>query len=514
MTIDAPAPSTRVAAGTVDTPASTQIGMPNAATRSTRLTSDDPDAALYRVEVCEVELPNTEHVDVHARERDRVPVDPLASRDAYRRVCVSTPAEGVNRAAVTNVDHPDYAHVRNLSLQLGQTSKCNWVRFEFQRESDCGTERPKFESDPNFHLVSDPNIIPPMNHRGVAGWDIGGVNTKVARVRDGVVLTARSQPFELQRDPDALAPLLRSLAESVGASADDRHAVTMTAELSQMFRTKREGVAFVLDAVTAAFPSSDVSVYAVDGRFLSPSDARREPLAIAASNWAATASVVASDHPDAILIDIGTTTTDIVPIAGGSVAARGTTDPARLASGELVYTGALRTPVEAIVQRVPLGASFAAVSAESFALIGDVHVWRGDLAAEDYSVTAPDRRPASREFAGERIARVVCADREMLDDRAISERRRRYRRRTGGPDLPSDRRGTTSAPVASESGRHRARCVHRRTRRATGRAGSRAARGRDWYRRVAMRSRRRGRAAARASSAVIARCFTPDVPAA
>ena len=143
-------------------------------------------------------------------------------------------------------------------------------------------------------------------------------------------------------------------------------------------------------------------------------------MAIAASNWAATASIVALDHPDAILIDIGTTTTDIIPIVGGSVAARGTTDPARLASSELVYTGALRTPVEAIVQRVPLGTSFAAVSAESFAVVGDVHVWRGDLAAEDYSVTAPDRRPASREFAGERIARIVCADREMLDDRAIS----------------------------------------------------------------------------------------------
>jgi hypothetical protein len=194
----------------------------------------------------------------------------------------------------------------------------------------------------------------------------------------------------------------------------------MTAELSQMFRTKREGIAFVLDAVTNAFPSASVHVFAVDGRFLSPADARNEPLAVAASNWAATARIVALDHPDAILIDIGTTTTDVIPIVRGHVAALGTTDPARLASGELVYTGALRTPVEAITQRVPLGASVAGVSAESFALAGDVHVWRGELSPEDYTVTAPDGRPASREFAAERIARVICADREMLDDRAIS----------------------------------------------------------------------------------------------
>jgi len=262
----------------------------------------------------------------------------------------------------------------------------------------------KFDSDPN----------------SVTGWDIGGVNTKVALVSAGAVLAARSHPYEIQRDPLALTPLLRSLANAVGATGHDRHAVTMTAELSQMFRTKREGVAFVLDGVTKAFPPANVHVFTVAGRFLSASNALNEPLAVAASNWAATASVVAIDHPDTILIDIGTTTTDVIPIVRGRVTALGTTDPARLASGELVYTGALRTPVEAIAQRVPLGSSFARVSAESFALIGDVHVWRGDLAPEDYSVTAPDGRPASREFAGERIARVVCADREMLDDQAIS----------------------------------------------------------------------------------------------
>ncbi len=259
-----------------------------------------------------------------------------------------------------------------------------------------------------------------MSDHGVIGWDIGGVHTKVARARAGVVLAARSHPFEIQRDPRSLTPLLRSLAAGVGTSADDRHAITMTAELSQMFRTKREGVAFVLDAATKAFPSANLHVFTVVGSFVSPTDALNQPLAVAASNWAATASIVALDHPNAILIDIGTTTADIIPIVHGRVAALGTTDPARLASSELVYTGALRTPVEAITHRVPLGTSFASVSAESFTLIGDIHVWRGDLAPDEYCVTAPDGRPASREFAGERIARVVCADREMLDDRAIS----------------------------------------------------------------------------------------------
>ena len=254
----------------------------------------------------------------------------------------------------------------------------------------------------------------------VIGWDIGGVNTKVARVDSGIVRATLSRPFEVQRDPASLTGLLITLAREVGATTPDRHAVTMTAELSQMFRTKRDGVAFVLDAVVKAFGDAQISVYTVDGRFLSVPDAKANPLDVAASNWSATASVVARDHPDTILIDIGTTTTDIIPIVRGRVTATGKTDPDRLASGELVYTGALRTPVESIVRHVPLGAANAGVSAEGFALIGDVHVWRNDLTPEDYTVPTPDTRPATRAFARERIARVVCADREMLDDQAIS----------------------------------------------------------------------------------------------
>ncbi|HLG59906.1 MAG TPA: hydantoinase/oxoprolinase family protein [Vicinamibacterales bacterium] len=252
------------------------------------------------------------------------------------------------------------------------------------------------------------------------GWDIGGVNTKVARVVAGRVLIACGRPFELQRDPGGLVPLLRELASEAGADDSDAHAVTMTAELSQMFRTKREGVSFVLDAVEAAFPSATIGVYAVDGRFLPPAAAREEPIAVAAANWAATARMVARHHPHALLIDIGTTSTDIIPIAGGEVVADGRTDPARLVSGELVYTGAVRTPVEAIASHVPFGHGVAGLSAEAFALAGDVHVWRGSLAPSDYTCPTPDGRAATREFAGERLARAICADRDLVTDDAVT----------------------------------------------------------------------------------------------
>lgn len=256
--------------------------------------------------------------------------------------------------------------------------------------------------------------------RAVIGWDVGGVNTKAARVAEGKVLAARSRPYEIQRDPAALVPLLRALAHELGAGEDEHHALTMTAELSQMFRTKREGVHWVLDAVCSAFPRSAVQVFTVDGCFITPDAARDRVLDVAAANWAATARVVARTHPDAMLIDTGSTTTDIIPIVHGEIVAQGRTDPERLRSGELVYLGAVRTPVEAIVHEVPLGGTVAGVSAEGFALAADVHVWRGELEPAAYTAPTPDGRPASRDFARERLARVVCADRELVDDADIS----------------------------------------------------------------------------------------------
>jgi probable H4MPT-linked C1 transfer pathway protein len=246
---------------------------------------------------------------------------------------------------------------------------------------------------------------------GVVGWDIGGVNTKLARVVHGEVVDVQARAFEIQREPGALRPLLEEMARAAGARPGDAHAVTMTAELSQAFRTKREGVTFVIDQVLAAFPDALIRVYAVDGRFVEAAIARETPLAVAASNWAATARLVAQSWPNAVLIDVGSTTTDITPIVAGAVAARGRTDLERLRENELVYSGALRTPAEAIAT---------GVAAEGFALAGDVHLWRGQLSPDDYSVPTPDGRPATREFAGERLARVVCADRDMLDDRGIS----------------------------------------------------------------------------------------------
>jgi probable H4MPT-linked C1 transfer pathway protein len=253
----------------------------------------------------------------------------------------------------------------------------------------------------------------------IVGWDSGGENTKRTRhdvSRNGSAVRSVCMQYEIQHNPEGLIPTLTEAARQLGTGPADLHAVTMTAELSQAFRTKREGVEFVLEAIEEALPGARLHVYTVDGRFVRPMEARAHPLAVAAANWTATANFVARSVTTCVLIDIGTTTSDLIPIVRGGVAATGFTDPERLLSGELVYTGALRTPAEAVTPRVPLWGGSAAICADGFALIGDAHLWLGRLRPEDYTCHPPDGRAPTRESSGERLARTVCADRDMLDE--------------------------------------------------------------------------------------------------
>ena len=262
----------------------------------------------------------------------------------------------------------------------------------------------------------------------ILGWDVGGANIKVARIdlHAPCAQTVIEQPFPLWREFDRLPSVLAVLASRIGA----RHvpgtclapdgappavmAITMTAELADCFATKREGVAFVVAAFERALPGSILWVFGTDGRFRSAEDARHHPHDVAAANWMATAMLVARTHADALLIDVGSTTTDIVPIAGGRVVAAGRTDPARLRSGELVYTGVLRTPVCAVIRSVPLERGRSRVAAEHFAIAADAYRWLGTIEDGDYTCETPDGRGRTADAAGARLARMVCADSETI----------------------------------------------------------------------------------------------------
>jgi probable H4MPT-linked C1 transfer pathway protein len=196
-------------------------------------------------------------------------------------------------------------------------------------------------------------------------------------------------------------------------------ALTTTAELSDAFRTKREGVTFVLDAAEAALGGRQLHAFTTAGEIVPFAEARARAPDVAAANWLASAFAVGAVQPEALMIDVGSTTTDVVPIAAGKVIAAGRTDFDRLLAGELVYTGALRTNLAATAMRVPVRARWCPVASELFAISADIHLMLGHLAPGAYTCPTPDGRPATVEFARERVARLVCADAEQLSAEEI-----------------------------------------------------------------------------------------------
>jgi len=251
------------------------------------------------------------------------------------------------------------------------------------------------------------------------GLDVGGANTKAARVDVGSgrvrVKVVREYFPVWARSRGELPELISRIGRGLcGGEEPDCVCLTMTAELSDAYETKREGVNHVLSSVEYAFKGVEVLVVNCMAELLSVGEARRRPLEVAAANWPATGWMVGRVFRNCIFMDVGSTTTDIIPVRDGVPCPEGRSDTERLMSGELVFTGVLRTNVSAIVGWVPLWGRMCRVSPEKFALTADVHLILGNISEEDYTCESADGRGKDVEHSMARLARVVCGDLETL----------------------------------------------------------------------------------------------------
>ncbi len=251
------------------------------------------------------------------------------------------------------------------------------------------------------------------------GLDIGGANVKAA---DGCGL-AISKYFPLWKQPEQLAGALREILNQT--SNETSIAVTMTGELADCFATKAEGVRSIVEAVTAAAGNRTTRIYLTNGRFVSPEIAIANPILAAASNWHALARFASRFllHSTGLVIDIGSTTTDIISVTDGRPTTLGQTDPERLVHGELVYTGVQRSPICALIDSTTWRNAPCPIAQEFFATTWDAYLTLGQLTEEPESTHTADGRPATRDAAQNRLARQICADRTMFteaDARAMS----------------------------------------------------------------------------------------------
>jgi probable H4MPT-linked C1 transfer pathway protein len=194
----------------------------------------------------------------------------------------------------------------------------------------------------------------------------------------------------------------------------DYFAITITAELSDAFQTKKEGILTIIDALGKVFEKNRLKFISNNQTFLDYKNAKFEPYSIAAANWVSTALFLGHFVSECILIDAGSTTIDIIPITESKPASMGTDDISRLMNHELIYIGGLRATIPSITHHVPYKSKKIRVSFEKFALVSDVHRILNNISEEEYINDTADNRSKSLQDCYARLSRVICMDIETL----------------------------------------------------------------------------------------------------
>lgn len=268
-----------------------------------------------------------------------------------------------------------------------------------------------------------------MNEKSkiILGLDIGGANLKAALLifQESEMRSARAHieyfPF-WEQTKDQIDSLFQKISSHLISSPEftvsiediDYIAIAITAELSDAFQTKKEGIRMILEALLHTFKKERLRFIGTNNTFLDWDSALQQYQLIAAANWVSTALFLGKYEPNCILIDAGSTTLDLIPIVDSVPVSIGKTDIGRLLNHELIYTGGLRATIPSITHFVPYKGTRVRISFEKFALISDVHLILGNISEDQYINDTADNRSKSKQECYARLARMICMDLTMI----------------------------------------------------------------------------------------------------
>ena len=249
-----------------------------------------------------------------------------------------------------------------------------------------------------------------MDDGAVIGWDLGGAHAKAALVDGaGRLRHVVQMACPLWQGLDRLDAAMEAVLMQVGHGVR-RHAVTMTGELADLFPDRSAGVRALAEASARRLRGSEVRIYAGPMGFRQVEEVMVYSRQIASANWLASATVVARHCGEGVLVDVGSTTTDIIPFQDCEPCHKGYTDFERLHCDELVYTGVVRTPVHAVAERVPYEGEWRPLLAERFAVMADVYRLTGDLPEGVDMAQTCDGADKGMEASARRLARMLGRD--------------------------------------------------------------------------------------------------------
>ena len=244
----------------------------------------------------------------------------------------------------------------------------------------------------------------------MTGWDVGGAHLKVAKATGPAHVAQVVQlPCPLWKGLDQLHGSIDLVREQFDFS-HSMLVITMTGELVDHFDSRKEGIGKIAEMIGQRFRENEILYFAGHEGLVHMNELGSLPAQVASANWLASGSYIATRLKDALVIDIGSTTTDVISIRDHHVVNEGYTDSERLHARELVYCGIVRTPVFALCSAAQVGGRLIPPMNEYFANSADVYRLTGELPSYADTGRTPDGRGKDQISSAVRLARMFGHD--------------------------------------------------------------------------------------------------------
>ncbi len=191
--------------------------------------------------------------------------------------------------------------------------------------------------------------------------------------------------------------------------------ITMTAELCDIFKNRVDGFRKIYNYCKKL--KNNYFFYTKSKKIFE----KKNYSAIVSMNWHSIGRLLEKKYKNAIIVDFGSTTTDIICIKNYVIQNKNFDDFSRINSSELVYTGLTRTPIFAINSKVKINGKNFEIIPEFFSDMSDVYRINSILKKEfDIDETA-DGKKRSKFLSYSRLSRNFGLDHKKSNQNLIKD---------------------------------------------------------------------------------------------